>query len=125
MQGFIKKRILIIYIALIIVSLIFFDARWIIVAGITLGLIFGLIKYIAVARFVAKILSHAKEHFKLIVVFMRFSRLQLVTMLLMAVLAKINLWLLAGFVAGILAVPIIIMINSITEALGISHNYFQ
>lgn len=37
----------------------------------------------------------------------------------------INTWALYGLIAGILVVPVIIMINSITEAFGVTKNSFE
>lgn len=37
----------------------------------------------------------------------------------------LNIWVLYGFVAGALLLPLIIMLNSITEAFGITENHFE
>lgn len=54
-----------------------------------------------------------------------FTAIQLALLPLILILYMINAWLLYGFVAGILAVPIIVMGNSITEAIGLTKNNFE
>ena len=57
--------------------------------------------------------------------FVKFLSTQTLTVLFMAVSISINKWSFLGVVAGILIIPLIILINSLTEALGLSHNNFQ
>jgi hypothetical protein len=54
-----------------------------------------------------------------------FTASQLVLMLIIIIAYFISVWVLYGLIAGILAVPVIIMINSITEAFGITKNNFE
>lgn len=49
-------------------------------------------------------------------------------LLLMPVIAItyfLNIWALYGLIAGLLNVPVVIMVNSITEAFGITKNNFE
>lgn len=125
LQCFIKTRIIIVYIVSIIISLILFDNRWNIVIGLTCGSVFGILKYIVASRFISNILLQREENLSLARILVKFLSLQVVTVLLMAVSIRISLWSFLGVVAGILLIPLIILINSLTEALGISHNNFQ
>lgn len=125
LQCFIKTRIIIVYIVSIIISLILFDNRWNIVIGLTCGSVFGILKYIVASRFISNILLQREENLSLARILVKFLSLQVVTVLLMAVSISISLWSFLGVVAGILLIPLIILINSLTEALGISHNNFQ
>ncbi len=54
-----------------------------------------------------------------------FTAIQLALLPLILILYMISAWLLYGFIAGILAVPLIVMINSITETLGLTKNDFE
>ena len=54
-----------------------------------------------------------------------FTGLQLVLLPIILILYYLSLWAFYGFVAGILAVPLIVMINSITETFGITKNNFE
>jgi len=109
---------------LIIISVIFFNDRWNIVIGLTCGVIFGILKYIEMSRFIANIvLRKLKELY--LEVFLKFLLLQIISALLLIVAIKISLRIFLGAVAGMLLIPMIITINSLTEALGISHNNFQ
>jgi len=124
LRHFIKIRVAVVYTFLIVVSLIFFNDRWYLVMGLTCGSIFGVMKYIAAARFISNILlQNEKTHY--LRVFTKYLSLQAVTILLMAVSIRINMWSFYGITAGLLLLPAIITVNSLTEALGISHNNFQ
>lgn len=124
LRDFIKIRVVVVYTFLIIVSLIFFSDRWYIVMGLTCGSIFGIMKYKATAKFISNILLQG-EKTQYLKVFTKFLSLQAVTVLLMAVSIRINMWSFYGTAAGLLLIPAIITVNSLTEALGISHNNFQ
>lgn len=50
---------------------------------------------------------------------------QLAIIVAMIITLKINIWLFAGMVAGILHVPLAITINAVTEAVGLSKNGFE
>lgn len=50
---------------------------------------------------------------------------QVVILLLLFAAYFLNPWFFAGIVAGVLLVPFVIMINSITEALKITSNNFE
>lgn len=124
LQGFLKIRLITVYMILIIISVIFFNDRWNIVIGLTCGVIFGILKYIEMSRFIANIvLRKLKELY--LEVFLKFLLLQIISALLLIVAIKISLRIFLGAVAGMLLIPMIITINSLTEALGISHNNFQ
>jgi hypothetical protein len=124
-QCFIKTRVIVVYIVLIIISLIFFDKRGNIVIGLTCGSVFGILKYIGTSRLISNILLLGEKNFSLLKMFVKFLSTQTLTVLFMAVSISINKWSFLGVVAGILIIPLIILINSLTEALGLSHNNFQ
>lgn len=54
-----------------------------------------------------------------------FTAIQLILLPIILLLYFLNTWILFGFVAGILAVPVIVMVNSITEAFGMTKNNFE
>lgn len=54
-----------------------------------------------------------------------FTAIQLAFLPVILILYIINAWVLYGFIAGILAVPAIVMGNSITEAIGLTKNNFE
>lgn len=125
MKSFIKTRIIIFYIVLIIAAIILFDNRWNIVIGLSCGTMFGILKNIRTSRFLSNLLSQGDEKLCLGGTLIKFLSLQIVTVIFMTVSICIDLWSFLGVVAGILLVPAIILVNSITEVLGISHNNFQ
>lgn len=125
MKSFIKTRIIIVYVVLIVTTLILFDKRWNIVIGVSCGTIFGILKYIGTSRFLSNLLLQGEQIPCLGKTLVKFLSLQIVTVFFMVVSICIDLWSFFGVVAGILLVPVIILVNSITEALGISHNNFQ
>lgn len=125
LQNFIKTRIIIIYIVFVITSFMLVDNKWNIVMGLTCGLIFGIIKYISFSRFISSILIQVEKKPRFRGMFVKFLSLQVVNALLMLVSIKVSLYFFLGVVAGILLIPLIIVANSLTEALGLSHNNFQ
>jgi len=124
LQGFLKIRLIIVYMILIIISIILFNNRWDIVIGLTCGTLVSVMKYIEISRFISKILKRERKRLYS-KVFAKIMSLQIITALLMAVAIKFDLQFFWGFVSGVLLIPVIITINGITEALGISHNNFQ
>lgn len=124
LHDYMKIRIVIVYMLLVITSLIFFDNRWNMVIGLTCGALVGILKYIALSKYISNILfkEQGKQYLR---IFVNFLSLQAITILLMVFSIKISLWSFFGIVAGLLLIPAIITINSFTEALGMSHNNFQ
>ena len=50
---------------------------------------------------------------------------QFILILALALACFISIWVLCGLIAGLLIIPTVVMINSVTEALGITKNNFE
>lgn len=112
------------YMILIIIAIVLFNNGWNIVVGLTCGTVFGVLKYIGMSKFILNIVFKEQKR-SYLEVFTKFLVSQVITALLLVVTLKINLRIFLGAVVGILLIPVIITINGLTEALGISHNNFQ
>lgn len=125
MQKFLIKRIIILYVILLICDFVFFDKKWIIALGLTFGTIFGIFKFINMSKFMSGILVQEEKKLCLRRILVKFLSVQLATVFLLAVSIILSKVCFFGIVAGILIIPVIILINGITEGFGITHNNFQ
>ncbi|WP_010246356.1 hypothetical protein [Acetivibrio cellulolyticus] len=125
LQKFLIKRVLIFFIVLLIINLIFLDQRWLIAIGLICGTIFGILKFLYTSNFITSLISIDNKSFVAARTLVKFMLAQMATLVLIAVSIKFNMWFFAGVLTGVLLIPAVIMVNSITEALHISHNKFQ
>lgn len=128
-ELFIAKKAVICLILVSIIDIIAINARWLVLVGLFVGTILSVVKFGSYAWVFGRICStdqgdpsKRQTPGSSITVFMLN---QLVLLPLLFITYFINHWIFAGFVAGILIVPFVIMINSITEVLGISKNHFE
>lgn len=121
---FLIKRVIIFFAALQIINLIFLEHKLFVAIGLICGTIFGILKFIYTSKFISKLIG-VEESFTSIRVLIKFVLAQMTTIVLIAIAIKFNMWFFAGTLTGILLIPAVIMVNSITEALQISHNEFQ
>lgn len=121
---FLLKRVLVLYVILLVIDLIFIDKKWLALTGLTVGMGIGLLKFKSTALVLSKLIStdESKKHTKRNILLYVVSQLLVIIFLGLALL--LSIWLFAGFTAGILLVPLAIIANSITEFLGITHNNF-
>lgn len=115
---------IILYLISVILLLIFFHGRPIIIAGLSLGGVLSIVRFSTNATSFIRLLSGTGET-------LAGGRIKwfiinsIVAFVVLAVSIKINLFFFGGVIAGIFFVPIVIIINSITEAIGITHNNFE
>ena len=128
-EQFVAKKAVICLVLLSIIDMIVMDYRWLVLGGLVLGAILSVAKFGSYAWVFDRICSMDQSGFSKkqapgssITVFM-LNQLILLPLLFLAYF--LNRWIFAGFVAGILIVPFVIMINSITEVLGITKNHFE
>jgi thiamine transporter ThiT len=124
LMKFLIKRVIIFFVVLEIINLILLDQKWFVATGLICGTIFGILKFIYTSKFISHLIG-VEERFTSGRVFIKFVLSQMTTMVLIAIAIKFNMWFFAGTLTGILLIPAVIMVNSITEALQISHNRFQ
>lgn len=116
---------IILYLVTVILLLIFFYSHPIIIAGITLGGVLSIVRFSTNATSFIRLLSGTGETLAGGRGIKWFVINSIVAFLVLAVSIKINLFFFGGVIAGIFFVPIVIIINSITEAIGITHNNFE
>lgn len=125
LDHFIVKRATVLLILLTAAELVFLKGnRWFILGGLLAG------AFISIGRLCSNewIL---KRIFKLsggkavVGSTFAFTLSQFVLLPVIVLTYFINVWALYGLIAGVLVVPIIIMMNSITEAFGITKNSFE
>jgi len=124
LEKFIAKRAAILYIILAMSDIIFIRERWIALAGLTMGGSLGLFRFSRMALMFFGLLSVSKEPITgLLVLKYLFGVTGMVIVL--AISLTYNRWLFVGILAGLLLVPAVIVLNGLTEALGITHNGFE
>lgn len=129
LEKFILKRALIVFIILTIIDIVFINGKWFAFCGLLIGGLLSILKFSSYAWVFAKIITPEPENTQkkysagnAVIVFILN---QVLLLPLMLVTLKINLMLFAGFVAGILLVHLILLMNCITEGLRITHNHFE
>ena len=125
LEKFIVKRAAVFLIVLSAAALAFLGENgWLAFAGLFAGTLLSVVRLIGnelIFKAVFK-LNGGKAVAGSILVF---TAIQLILLPVILLVYFLNVWILYGFVAGILAVPVIVMINSITEAFGITKNNFE
>lgn len=114
---------IILYLIAVILLLIFFRGRPIIIAGISLGVVLSIVRFSTNATSFIRLLSGTGETLGRGIKWFVIN--SIVAFVVLAVSIKINLFFFGGVITGIFFVPIVIIINSITEAIGITHNNFE
>lgn len=124
LEKFIVTRSLVVMLAFSIVAVIFFSGRWAFLAGLALGYGTVILKLYAMGRMLDGLLVRRQSPAflgGLVQYLLRFGLL----FLIMVVSAVIDTWMLFGSLAGAIALPIVVMVNGMTEAMGLTHNNFE
>lgn len=119
------KRAAVFFAVLSVADLAFLENnRWLVLAGLAVGTLLSVARLMINEWLFQKIfqLTGGKAVTGSILVF---TGLQLILLPVILILYFISIWVLFGFVAGIMAVPVIVMINSFTETFGMTKNNFE
>jgi hypothetical protein len=125
LELFVFKRVLILLLILTIADMIFFRERMAIFAGLLIGAMFGAMRFHYMAEAFKKLLNAgntSQTHFSTL---LRFFVSLLGAVAILAASIVTDLWLFGGAVTGILLVPFVLTVNSLTEGFGITHNNFE
>ena len=129
LANFIAKRVLICCILLSIIVLIMLEYKWHVLVGLLLGSVFSVLKFGSYTwifqRIISAAASPARKTKSARSGMLGFLINQIIIFPLLLAAYFLNQWFFAGIVAGILLVPFVIMINSVTEALKITGNNFE
>ena len=124
LEKFIAKRVLIIFGVLVILNLIFVSQRMYVMLGLIIGSVFGFMRFSSFGATISRLVLHDKSS-TIKETFIRYMVNHVAMIVLCAVSIKYSLWMFTGVIAGVLIIPGIIMINGITEGLGVTHNRFE
>ena len=122
---FVAKRALMLFILLAVLDVLLIEQRWHVLAGMTVGGIFGFAKFSLTAKAYLILLSPRKRLPDVSGLIMRFIFFQLLNLVLLASSMLAGFQVFCGMAAGILIIPAVISLNSVTEGLGITHNGFR
>lgn len=129
LAKFVAKRVLICCIILSIIVVVVFEKRWYLLVGLLFGSLVSLAKLGSYAWVFGRIISanagvtlKKTGASKSILVF---AINQILLLPILYIAYKFSIWSFAGFITGILLVPFVIMINSVTEAIGVTKNNFE
>lgn len=127
-EQFVLKRLLICFILLSIIDMAVIENRWPALIGLAAGTVLSAVKFCSNAAAYASLFGVKKQGVsaglgqRTARVIFLINQIILLPFLLIAY--YIGQWFFWGFVAGILTIPLLIMLNSITEAFGITRNHF-
>lgn len=124
LADFILKRVLIIFAILVLLDIFFLNQRWYVLAGLLLGTSFGIVKLNSTLSMLKTVLPRGESSQAVRSGLRNYMIGSLSTIVVLIASVITNLWFFAGTVAGLLLVTLVILINSITEALHITHNNF-
>lgn len=124
-EIFITKRVIILLIILSIANIIFMNERWKVLAGLLIGTAFSVIKFYSNAYYLRSILTGVARFSAMRGIIIRYLISQISVVIVLTMTIVHDIWFFAGITAGLLSVPVVIFINSITEGLGFTHNNFK
>jgi hypothetical protein len=108
--------------------MVIIENRWPLFFGLAAGTVISAVKFCGTAAALAGFFGaavqdgHGKSGQRSAMVIFLINQIILLPLLFLAY--YISLWVFWGFIAGVLAIPLLIMLNSITEAFGITRNHF-
>lgn len=120
---FMLKRILMFFLILAVAALVF-PHRWMLMAGLAAGAALGAGRFLSNAWIFKAATDTSAAVPSAFLKVLLFIANQGVLLLLLFIFYKLNLWLFIGFISGTLLPPIVIIVNSFTEFLGITKNKF-
>lgn len=126
LERFIAKRALIICVVVSALNFIFFRSKVLLLAGIPTGLIFSLLRLNTYITAFSRLFSRERDASAASrSIIIRFIVNSILTIIVLVASLNYSQSFFAGVVEGILLIPLVITINGITEATGITHNNFE
>lgn len=124
LMPFVIKQIAV-YLFMLSIVILFFNNRWALYLGLFAGSALSIIRLLSNAWIIQKAVKAVKNHcWQIIATAALFIVNQLLLLAVLYVFYKLNLWFFISLIAGVLLAPFTIIVNSITEALGITKNRF-
>jgi len=116
---------LILYMLLSILGLFFISERWQVLAGFTVATLYSVVRFVLLEYTFASLLSNDGKNLPVGRTVFTTAGSYLVLIGIIIVSIKAGIWVFAGTVSGFLLTPAVIVVNGITEALGITRNNFK
>lgn len=124
-ERFFAKRALIICSFVAILELTFFREHTIMLAGLAAGTVFSLLRLNSYVSTFSKLFSADGETNAVGKVVAKFIVNSFLVIISLTVSVLYDRYFFFGILSGIFTVPLVIILNSITEALGITNNKFE
>lgn len=124
LERFITKRMLILFSILTILDSALLDNKLLFFVGLVLGSLLSLLRFFIMGNALTGLLTLKSESNNKKVI-IKYIVSQLVALIFFVLAIIVNKWVLLGMMTGILIVPSVVLINSITEGLGLTHNNFE
>ena len=121
---FLLKRLIILSFAVILILLAVSKINLYVIPSIIFGSFFSFIRFHILLTTLAFIFQRKIEHKKGGLFVMKYTGLRILTAGLFVLTLLIDFWFFIGFAVGVLTIPAVIFINSLTEGLGITSNGF-
>lgn len=121
---FFIKRVFILYIILLIVCFLIRNQRIPIIIVLTITVLFSIIRFAMLEGILKTIGPKANRNNAVIIIIMLYIFSLVIVGGMVVIAIRIGIYAIFAALIGSLAVEVIIMINSITEALGITRNQF-
>jgi hypothetical protein len=125
LEKFLAKRALIFFIILAFMDIVFIGQRWIVLTGLFVGLVISVLKLDITGKIYSRVLGIEGKFISVSQSMLIYVLIQILVVILLAVAIKLSVWLFFGATTGVLLVPCVILVNSLTETLRITHNNFE
>ena len=128
LANFIAKRVLVCGALLSVIDLIWIEQRWYALAGLIAGSIFCIVKFGSYSWIFGKIIAAATGNQKgnpVKTSTIGFLVNQAIVFPILLAAYYIHIWFFTGFIAGVLLLPLIIIVNCVTEVVGLTRNNFE
>lgn len=123
MKKFMAKRILFYIAVVFLLDLFFFKCKWTFLTGLFAGAGLAFVKFCISEAFFTAIFGDEKNTFSFSIIKYILSNIIIIMVSIVSIMMDLELF--AGMTAGILSVTVIIVVNAVTEATGLTNNDFS
>lgn len=123
-MRFFVKRICILYIVFLIVFFLSKNQRIPMILVLTFGVLFSILRFWLLESVLKQVVGRGKKSLAIIANMMVYLFSLVVVGGIVVIAIRIGIYTVIAALVGTLSIPIIIMINTITEALGITKNQY-
>ncbi|MCX7748872.1 MAG: hypothetical protein N2645_18580 [Clostridia bacterium] len=124
LEKFILRRVVILFAVLAILTVFLFKDIYIFF-GLLLGTGLSIFRFLSMAAVFSRLMPESAKPLKAQHGVFRYVLNQVITVLFLIIAIAVKFSLFAGMAVGIMTVPIVVMVNSITEFFKLSNNNFE